>query len=78
MDKKQLQTFLSFICIFAAIVMTFISLFLPPQGEIHSSVLVLTGEVLVFVGALAGIDAVASNNIAKINEMIKDVKKDGK
>jgi len=78
MDKKQLQSILSFICIFAAIVMTFISLFLPPQGEIHSSVLVLTGEVLVFVGALVGIDAVASNNIAKINEMIKEVKEDGK
>lgn len=74
MEKQKLQTILSFICIFAAIIMTFVSLFMPPPGEIHTSVLVLTGEVLVFVGALVGIDAVASSNIARINEVIKEAK----
>lgn len=54
--------------------MTFVSLFIPPQGVIDTSVLILTGEVLVFVGALVGIDAVASQNIAKINEVIKEAK----
>lgn len=28
----------------------------PPEGEIHSSVLVAFGEILTFVGALFGID----------------------
>ena len=28
----------------------------PPQGEIHSSVLVAFGEILTFVGAIFGID----------------------
>lgn len=28
----------------------------PPEGEIHSSVLVAFGEILTFVGALLGID----------------------
>lgn len=28
----------------------------PPQGEIHSSVLIAFGEVLTFVGALFGVD----------------------
>ena len=74
MEKQKLQTILSFICIFAAIIMTFVSLFMPPPGEIHTSVLILTGEVLVFVGALVGIDAVASSNIARINEVIKEAK----
>lgn len=74
MEKQKLQSILSFICIFAAIIMTFVSLFMPPPGEIHTSVLILTGEVLVFVGALVGIDAVASQNIARINEVIKEAK----
>ncbi len=30
----------------------------PPQGEIHSSVLVAFGEILTFVGAIFGIDYV--------------------
>lgn len=28
----------------------------PPQGEIHSSVLIAFGEILTFVGALFGVD----------------------
>lgn len=72
------QEILGFVCVLAAIVMTFISLFLPPPGEIHTSVLVLVGEVLCFVGALVGINAAASNNIRKITEIVKNTKKDGK
>lgn len=30
--------------------------FLPPRGEIHSSVLVAFGETMTFAGALFGID----------------------
>lgn len=30
--------------------------FSPPQGEIHSSILIAFGEILTFVGALFGID----------------------
>jgi len=80
MEKHRLyyQEILGFVCILAAIVLTFISLFLPPPGEIDGSVLVLVGEVLCFVGALVGINAVASNNIQKITSLVKDVKKDGK
>ena len=81
MEKHRIyyQEALGFVCVLAAIVMTFVSLFLPPPGEIHTSVLILVGEVLCFVGALVGINAVASNNIQKIASLIKDVeKKDGK
>ena len=76
--KIYYQEILGFVCVLAAIVLTFISLFLPPPGEIHTSVLVLVGEVLCFVGALVGINVVASNNIQKISSLVKDVKKDGK
>lgn len=76
--RTYYQEGLGFLCIIAAIVMTFVSLFLPPPGEIHTSVLILVGEVLCFVGALIGINAVASNNIQKITSLVKDVKKDGK
>ena len=76
--RTYYQEILGFVCILAAIVLTFISLFLPPPGEIHTSVLVLVGEVLCFVGALVGINAAASNNIRKITEIVKNNKKDGK
>lgn len=76
--RTYYQELLGFVCILAAIVLTFISLFLPPPGEIHTSVLVLVGEVLCFVGALVGINAAASNNIRKITEIVKNNNKDGK
>ena len=76
--RTYYQEALGFLCVLAAIVMTFVSLFLPPPGEIHTSVLILVGEVLCFVGALVGINAVASNNIRKITEIVKPVEKDGK
>lgn len=33
-----------------------VALFIPPEGEIHPSVLVACGELLTFAGALFGID----------------------
>ena len=43
------------LCLFGLALMI-VSFVLPPQGEIDSSVLVATGEVFTFSGALMGID----------------------
>lgn len=40
----------------AGIVLLFIGTAIPPEGEIHSSVLVAFGEVSTFAGALFGVD----------------------
>ena len=38
------------------IALLFIGIAIPPEGEIHSSVLVAFGEVSTFAGALFGVD----------------------
>lgn len=43
------------LCI-AGMVLLFCSFWVPPRGEIHSSVLTAYGEVMTFVGALVGMD----------------------
>ena len=43
------------LCLFGLALMI-VSFVMPPQGEIDSSVLVATGEVFTFGGALMGID----------------------
>ena len=50
----QLITALT-LCLFGLVLMI-VSFVLPPQGVIDSSVLVATGEVFTFSGALMGID----------------------
>lgn len=37
--------------------MAFIALFLPPPGEIHSSVLYVFAQILIYAGSIFGIDA---------------------
>lgn len=41
---------------FAGVVLIAIGLFIPPQGEIHPSLLAALGEILTFAGAVIGID----------------------
>ena len=43
------------LCVFGIVLIT-TSFFVPPQGVIDSSVLVASGEVFTFSGALMGID----------------------
>ena len=40
----------------AGIVVIILCLYIDPEGEIHTSVLVAYGETLTFVGAIMGID----------------------
>lgn len=54
--KYNIQLAMAITTLIAGIVLMFISLFFPPQGELHWSVLSALGELLTFSGAVIGID----------------------
>ena len=55
-NKLTIQLWLSVVLVFFGIGLLIASFWVPPTGEIHSSVLVAYGETLTFVGALIGVD----------------------
>lgn len=50
--KETIRFIAGIVCLIGGIVLSFIALYLPPAGVIDSSVLILIGEVLTFVGAV--------------------------
>ena len=47
---------MSYISFVSAIIIGFIALFIPPQGEIDSSVLCFVAQLLLFTSSILGID----------------------
>jgi len=56
--RLDLQLISAFILSIGGLVLLFCGIFIDPQGEIHSSLLVAFGETATFAGALFGIDYV--------------------
>ena len=56
--KLTIQLIAAFLLSLGGLIMLFCGVFIDPQGEIHSSLLVAFGEVATFSGALMGIDYV--------------------
>ena len=54
--KEHVQFILAVMMCTAGIVIIILCLYIDPEGEIHTSVLVAYGETLTFVGAIMGID----------------------
>lgn len=54
--KINIQLILAGVLCTAGLGLLFFGLFIPPSGEIHSSILVAYGEVSTFSGSLLGID----------------------
>lgn len=69
--KEVFAYALSAICMTSAIVAIFISLYMPPQGEIHSSTLTYFGLTSAFVGSLIGISAHYSNELTKFKAEVR-------
>lgn len=69
--KETIKFWAGIVCLIGGIVLSFIALFLPPAGVIHSSVLVLIGEVLTFVGAVWHITDYTKIQIRKIDSKMK-------
>jgi len=53
---KRNEIIIAFTLCISGVVLLFLGLYLPPVGEIDSSVLVAYGETLTFAGSLIGID----------------------
>ena len=61
MDKKEkldIQLLTAAVLSLGGLVLLFCGVFIDPQGEIHTSLLVAFGETCTFAGALFGIDYV--------------------
>ena len=54
--KLTLQLLGAIFLIIAGVYLLTAALYMPPQGEIHESVLIAFGEISTFSGSLAGID----------------------
>lgn len=62
------------ITLIAGIVLVFISIYMPPAGEIHNSVLTALGEFLTFAGSCLGIASYTIVKIHQINKKTEDIK----
>lgn len=74
--KEVIQYIICVVCILGAMVMSFLALYITPEGEIHNSVLWICGQVLVFVGSIFGINSLHRVNIKKIDAKIQNTKID--
>lgn len=54
--KFTVQTLMAFVLVVFGMVMVMCSLYMPPIGEIHPSVITVFGMILVAAGAFIGVD----------------------
>ena len=59
--RIDLQLIAAFVLSMGGLILLFCGVFIDPQGEIHTSLLVAFGETCTFAGALFGIDYVYKN-----------------
>lgn len=69
--KEVIIYILAVITMFAGLVLLFISMFIPPEGEIHGSVLTAFGSVCIFVASLLGISIHYANELAKFKNDVQ-------
>lgn len=70
--KLTIQVILSVILVLSGIVLLFMGFVVAPQGQIHDSVLIGSGETFTFAGALLGIEYAAKTAVLKIKQELKD------
>lgn len=73
-DKLSFKDTLMYAIVIASITagfaLIFCALFIPPKGEIHESVLMAFGIILVFVGTVLGLDMKYANVTASFKKAI--------
>lgn len=70
--KELVQYIICIVCVMGAMIMSFLAMYIEPEGEIDESILWLIAQVLVFVGSIFGINTVSNINIRKIGNMSKE------
>lgn len=74
--KLTIQVILSVILVLSGIVLLFMGFKVAPEGQIHDSVLVGSGETFTFAGALLGIEYAAKTAVLKFKQEFKQELKD--
>lgn len=69
--KLTIQVILSVILVLSGIVLLFMGFKVAPEGQIHDSVLVGSGETFTFAGALLGIEYAARTAVLKFKQEFK-------
>lgn len=62
---KSLQTVTALVVLITGIVLSYISFFLPPEGEITNSVLHYFAQTLMFAGSVFGLKIYVDRNLTK-------------
>lgn len=77
--KDVLIYSLAILTLGAAFVLLFLGMYIPPEGEIHDSVLTAFGLILLFVGSLLGVSMHYANELTKFKDKAFDImrKKEG-
>ena len=63
---------LAVVTMLAGLTLLFIGLFIPPEGEIHGSVLTAFGSVCIFVASLLGISLHYANELDKFKNDVQE------
>jgi hypothetical protein len=69
--KEMIVYTLAVITMLSGITLLFIGLFIPPEGEIHGSVLTAFGSICIFVASLLGISLHYANELDKFKNDVK-------
>lgn len=70
--KETTTFFIAIISLIAGFVLAFCGMFIPPEGEIHESVIASFGTILLFVGSLLGIEMRYADKTRELKKFISD------
>lgn len=70
--KEMLGYALAILTMMAGIVLLFLGMYIPPEGQIHSSVLSAFGMICVFSASLLGISIHYANELTKFKSSITE------
>lgn len=71
--KETIVYLLAVATISAAFVLLFLGMYIPPEGEIHDSVLTAFGISLLFVGSLLGISMHYGSELTRFKKVVTDL-----
>lgn len=69
--KEVIIYILAVITMLAGLTLLFMGMFIPPEGEIHGSVLTAFGSVCIFVASLLGISLHYANELDKFKNDVQ-------
>lgn len=70
--KEVIIYWLATVTMIAGLSLLFIGLYIPPEGEIHTSVLTAFGSICIFVASLLGISIHYANELDKFKANIRE------